>query len=51
MQKRKWQKFVKNRQVFQADFSLTNLTRILQNHQFRQADFALTNWTKIRQTL
>ena len=36
---------VKNRQIPQADFASTNLTKTRQTCQFRQADCALTNLT------
>ena len=36
---------VKNRQIRQADFASTNLTKTRQTRQFRQADCALTNLT------
>ena len=36
---------VKNRQIRQANFASTNLTKTRQTRQFRQADCALTNLT------
>ena len=36
---------VKNRQIRQADFASTNLTKTRQTRQFRRADCALTNLT------
>ena len=37
-----------NLPIRQAEFLVTNLTKILKNRQFHQADFAFTNLTKMR---